>query len=156
MILRLTPKSPPTMITHNRRLLLLLLFCLIPLAIIFRSNLSGQYGKGTAQSDAARAHQSNATSFDHTGILDESLEGAPKILQVSMQFNGQFNILYERGLRSHVTYGEKWGYPTHFLRHDIVGSGDAGEGMYNKLLYLLTIMVNEQTKPYGKRAEWIA
>ena len=72
-----------------------------------------------------------------------------------MQFGGNFDLYYERGLRTHIENGEKWGYPTHYLRHDIVGRGEVAEGVYDKLLYLLTIMVNEMTKPYGKRAEWL-
>ena len=143
------------MITCNRRLLPILLLTLIPIFILLRSNFHERTQGIKEEAENEKAHQSNATTFDHVGLLDETSEGAPKLLQVSMQFNGQFSLLYERGLRSHIKYGEKWGYPTHFLRQDIVGHGDVGEGMFNKLLYLLTVMINEHTKPYGKRAEWI-
>ena len=145
------------MITQNRKYISLLLIALVPLALIFRQSFPERLQPRKHDKEQKPLnHQSNASSFEHPGVLDDTLEGAPKMSQVSMQYGGQFDITYERALRTHVRYGEKVGYPTHYLRQDLVGHGDAGEGMFNKLLYLLTIMVNEHTKPYGKRSEWIA
>ena len=150
------------MISQIRRLLTLLLLCVISITLL-RSGLRHRvqdhhkYAAQHAQEPEKRVeHQSNATSFQHAGVLDEPWEGAPRLLQVSAQYGSKMDLLYERGLRSHVKYGERWGYPTHFLRQDIIGKGDFGDGMFNKLLYLQTIIVTELTKPFGKRAEWIA
>lgn len=91
------------------------------------------------------------------GVFDDTAEGAAKVSQVSMQFGDHFDAFYERALRTHLKHGTKWGYPTHFLRQDIIGKqkDSQGESVYSKLLYLQTIMVNEMIKPFGKRSEWL-
>ena len=148
------------MLTTSPKYLSLLLLCFIPLVIYFRGNISERYNQHRASktvSEWAQAvlHKNNASSFEHDGVFDDTAEGAPRITQVSMQFGESFDLIYEKGLRTHIQNGEKWGYPTHYLRHDIVGKGEVAEGVYDKLLYLQTIMVNEMTKPFGKRAEWL-
>ena len=149
------------MIAASPTQLLLILLFLISWAFFIRDNLPQRHRAPTETSKTVNEwsevvlHRNNASSFEHDGVFDETAEGAPRLAQVSMQFGAKSDLMYERGLRTHIENGEKWGYPTHFLRQDIVGKGDAGEGMYDKPLYLLTIMVNEMTKPFGKRAEWI-
>ena len=137
-----------------------LLLLLIPLILLFRGDLSQRFQsshvtKTVSEWSQSVLYRNNASSFEHDGVLDDTAEGAPRLAQVSMQYGDNFDLMYERGLRTHIENGEKWGYPTHYLRHDIVGQGNVAEGVYDKLLYLLTIMVNEMTKPFGKRAEWI-
>ena len=148
------------MIVSSPRHLSLLLLFLIPLIIFFRGDLSRRFQstqvtKTVSEWSQSVLHRSNASSFEHDGVFDDTAEGAPRLAQVSMQYGDKFDLMYERGLRTHIENGEKWGYPTHYLRFDIVGKGEVAEGVYDKLLYLLTIMVNEMTKPFGKRAEWI-
>ena len=33
------------------------------------------------------------------------------------------NVAYERSVRTHLKHAEKWGYPSHILREDIIGQG---------------------------------
>lgn len=151
------------MLTHPPRYLSLFLFVFLPLVIYFRTSVNNHmpHVRGRPKADdgpsevVEAALNSNATNFVHDGVFDDTAEGAPRVAQVSMQYGDNFDLMYERGLRTHIVHGEKWGYPTHFLRHDIVGKGEGGQGVYDKLLYLQTIMVNEMTKPFGKRAEWL-
>lgn len=91
------------------------------------------------------------------GVFDDTSEGAAIISQVSMQFGDHFDVVSERALRTHIEHGQKWGYPTHYLRQDIIGQHEdsQSESVYNKLLYLQTIMVNEMIKPFGRRSEWL-
>jgi len=149
------------MLTHSPRYLSSLLLISVFLLFYFHDSVNQHLPglrrphKETSEWSEAVLHQANATSFEHDGVFDATTEGAPRIAQVSMQFGGNFDLMYERGLRTHIANGEKWGYPTHYLRHDIVGKGEVAEGVYDKLLYLQTIMVNEMTKSFGKRAEWL-
>ena len=55
------------------------------------------------------------------------MEGGPRIRQASMLFGGGEkgeDALYERTMKTHLLHGEKWGYPSHVLRKDLVGKGD--------------------------------
>ncbi|KAL9129692.1 MAG: hypothetical protein Q9217_001934, partial [Psora testacea] len=137
------------MLTSSPKYLFFLLLCFIPLFLYFRYHIPEPYYYIQALN-----HSKNATSFEHDGVLDEAAEGAPRITQVSMQFGDSFQLMNERGLKTHIANGEKWGYPTYYLRHDIIGKGELAEGVYDKLLYLQAIMVDEMTKPFGKRAHW--
>lgn len=150
------------MLTQIRRfvfvaLLILISFTLLRSRLRQRIQAHHKYAAQNAQEpEKVVTHHANASTFEHFGTLDEEWEGAPRLIQVSAQYGSKMDLLYERGLRSHVKYGEKWGYPTHYLRQDIIGKGDFGDGMFNKLLFLQTIMVTELIKPFGKRAEWLA
>ena len=73
-----------------------------------------------------------------------------------MFFGNKHDNMYERGLKTHITYGDRWGYPTDFLRQDILSDAEDSSPMYDKLLYLLSLMITEILKPDGRRAEWIA
>ena len=33
------------------------------------------------------------------------------------------NMAYERSMTTHLKHAEKWGYPSHVLREDIIGQG---------------------------------
>jgi len=90
----------------------------------------------------------------------------PRIRQVTMVLDngGSEQEMYERALETHYAHGERWGYSTHVLQQDIVGSEDgnvsrAGQwktGVFKKPLYLLSLVVAELAKPEEERAEWIA
>ncbi|KAL9101451.1 MAG: hypothetical protein Q9163_003282 [Psora crenata] len=149
------------MLAYSPKYLVVLLLCFVPLVLHFRDRTAERYYRNQAPqmvsqlSQAGTQEDNNSTSFQHDGVFDGTAEGAPRIAQVSMQFGGNFDLVFERGLRTHIENGEKWGYPTHYLRQDIVGKGDIAQGVYDKLLYLQTVMVGEMTKPFGKRAEWL-
>lgn len=72
-----------------------------------------------------------------------------------MVYESQRIGYYERSIDTHIKHGERWGWPTHILRQDIVGTGAYGTGFYNKPAYLLGLIIEEMTKPKEKRAEWI-
>ena len=88
-----------------------------------------------------------------------------KIHQVTMILDGEGpeHEVYERALKTHLAHAERWGYETHILREDIVGSGKSGRdskghwqsGVFKKPLYLLSLVINELAKPKEERAEWI-
>lgn len=88
-----------------------------------------------------------------------------KIHQVTMILDGDGpeHEVYERALKTHLAHAERWGYETHILREDIVGSGKSGRdskghwqsGVFKKPLYLLSLVINELAKPSEERAEWI-
>lgn len=71
-----------------------------------------------------------------------------RVAKVSMLY-GETNHIYERALQSHERHGERWGYPMHVLRQDIA------VGFWNKPSYLLSLVINELTKPAGERMEWL-
>ena len=89
----------------------------------------------------------------HNGIesLSTIHEGGPRIRQATMIYQtDKYNVVYERAVDSHLRHGERWGVPTHILRHDIVEAG-----YFNKPAYLLGLIINELAKPYGKRSDWL-
>lgn len=71
-----------------------------------------------------------------------------RVAKVSMLY-GETNHMYERALQSHERHGKRWGYPMHILRQDIA------VGFWNKPSYLLSLVINELTKPAGERMEWL-
>ena len=84
-------------------------------------------------------------------IVEHPDEGGPRLRQATMIYETErFNAIYERSVDTHIKHGEKWGVPTHILRHDVVEAG-----FFNKPAYLLGLMIEEMAKPYGKRAGWI-
>ena len=86
---------------------------------------------------------------DVTISLNEGTDSGPRLRQATMIY-GTGTSVYEGCVDTHVKHGEHWDVPTHVLRHDIVDSG-----YFNKPAFLLGLIINERTKPYGKRAEWI-
>jgi hypothetical protein len=96
------------------------------------------------------------TSLDFSGkVFDDTLEGGPRIRQASMVFGGRESAVYERSLKTHIEHGEMHGYPTHFLRQDVIGEGEWVKLLFDKILYLQSLIIHEMTKPYGKRSEWV-
>ena len=84
-------------------------------------------------------------------LVDDPDEGGPRVRQATMIYeSGKFNSIYERSIDTHIKHGEKWGVPTHILRHDIIEAG-----FFNKPAYVLGLIIEEMAKPYGKRAGWI-
>lgn len=67
---------------------------------------------------------------DQISIFDSTLEGGARIRQACMLFSSKDaskqmgeNVAYERSMRTHLKHAEKWGYPSHILREDIIGHG---------------------------------
>ena len=90
-------------------------------------------------------------SKDDNTSAHHAQEGGPRIRQASMIYSSNdYNAVYERAVASHIRHGDRWGVPTHVLRHDIVEAG-----FFNKPAYLLGLVIEELSKPYGQRADWI-
>ncbi|KAF1986911.1 glycosyltransferase family 34 protein, partial [Aulographum hederae CBS 113979] len=70
-----------------------------------------------------------------------------RIAKASMLF-GQTNELYERALASHEKHNEMHGYPSSVLRHSVT------TGYWNKISYLMSLIVLELGKPKDERLEW--
>ena len=79
----------------------------------------------------------------------------PKTRQVTMRFGGTPNPVDEQSLNTHIEHGKRWGYPTHILRQNIIGSDDWSESCFGKPSYMLSILISELAKPENERAEWL-
>jgi galactosyl transferase GMA12/MNN10 family len=63
--------------------------------------------------------------------------------------SGFEDIVYERALETHIRHAERWGYPMY------VGRENAADGMFNKIAYILNIVLQELYKPAEDRIEWL-
>jgi hypothetical protein len=63
--------------------------------------------------------------------------------------SGFEDIVYERALDTHLKHAEKHGYPMY------VGRENAADGMFNKIAFILHIVLQELYKPAQDRIEWI-
>lgn len=72
----------------------------------------------------------------------------PKFVKVAVA-SGFEDILYEKALQTHIDHAEKWGYPLYMARES------AADGMFNKVAYIMDIVLNELYKPAEERMEWL-
>jgi hypothetical protein len=63
--------------------------------------------------------------------------------------SGFEDVVYERALDTHLKHAEKHGYPMY------VGRENAADGMFNKIAYILHIVLQELYKPAEDRIEWL-
>ncbi|KAF2103390.1 hypothetical protein NA57DRAFT_18268, partial [Rhizodiscina lignyota] len=56
---------------------------------------------------------------------------------------------YEKALQTHIDHAKKWGYPLYMAREN------AADGMFNKVAYIMTVLLNELYKPADERVEWL-
>lgn len=82
------------------------------------------------RSSAALSIQDTKDLADQNDIFDTTLEGGARIRQACMLFSSDdttkemgANVVYERSVRTHLKHAERWGYPSHILREDIIGNG---------------------------------
>jgi len=71
-----------------------------------------------------------------------------KVAKVSMLL-GETNELFERALDSHKLHNEVYGYPMVVLRESV------SVGYWNKLSWLLSLVVLELGKAEGERMDWL-
>ena len=133
----------------------------LALLVVFTFYLANPFGRAafgrgtstdatwhTGQGEPAEADQ-NAAAYNITGPSAD--HAGPRLRQASMIYSeNDYNAVYERAVASHIRHGDQWGVPTHILRHDIIESG-----FFNKPAYLLGLVIDELSKPYGQRSEWI-
>jgi hypothetical protein len=63
--------------------------------------------------------------------------------------SGFEDVVYERALDTHIRHAERHGYPMY------VGRENAADGMFNKIAYILNIVLQELYKPAEERIEWL-
>ncbi len=63
--------------------------------------------------------------------------------------SGFEDTLYERALDTHVQHSVRHGYPIYVARENAV------DGIFNKIAYILDILLNELYKPADERVEWL-
>lgn len=86
---------------------------------------------------------------------DIVVESGSRITQVTMQFGDPYDVIIERALRTHIDHGEKWKYPTHLVRENILAVEDPEKKPFNKLWALMKVMLTEMTKPRETRSDWL-
>ncbi|KAI9806044.1 MAG: hypothetical protein M1833_004451 [Piccolia ochrophora] len=84
-------------------------------------------------------------------IEPETLEidSQPTIGKVTILFGGDVNPTYERALSTHETHNRKHNYPMHVLRHGILND------VWTKPAYILSLLLQELTKPESERLKWL-
>ncbi|KAL6713675.1 hypothetical protein ACLMJK_009140 [Lecanora helva] len=137
----------------------IILYHRIPRDQSFSSAVAAKFRTSSTSSLPLGDNSSLVEQMDNGDFLfNQALEGGPRIRQASMLFGtgekGE-DVTYERAIKTHLQHGERWGYTTHVLRHDIVGKDDFKVLVFGKLLYLQSLIVQEMARPFGKRAEWI-
>lgn len=112
--------------------LAILLFLALPTILYYRSPLLERARFRNPSSVTTSLSQSilgdKSSLVEQNVLFDVKMEGGPRIRQATMLFGtsrdrGQ-NVMYERATKTHLKHAERWGYPTHILRQDIVGKGD--------------------------------
>ena len=59
--------------------------------------------------------------------------------------------MYAKALETHVAHGDHWGVPPHVLRRSMVEEGIH----FNKLAWLMHLIMGELSRPETERSEWI-
>ncbi|QIW96704.1 hypothetical protein AMS68_002222 [Peltaster fructicola] len=78
---------------------------------------------------------------------DERLGARTRIGKCTMLFNG--NSLWERAIKSHEAHNKLHGYRLHVLRQEIF------DGVWNKIAYILSLILRELAKPESEQLEWL-
>lgn len=63
--------------------------------------------------------------------------------------SGFEDVVYERALQTHIRHAERHGYPMY------VGRENAADGMFNKIAFILNIVLQELYKPAEDRIGWV-
>lgn len=94
----------------------------------------------------------NKTSPHQNGslaIVPKVIPGKrPKWAKVAVA-SGFEDIVYEKALDTHIGHAKKHGYPMY------VGRENAADGMFNKIAFILNIVLQELYKPAEDRIEWL-
>lgn len=59
------------------------------------------------------------------------------------------DAFYNESMRLHLTYDTTHGYPSYVLKSDMY------EGVWNKIVYLSTIIAEQLQKPEAERLQWL-
>lgn len=100
-----------------------------------------------------RRHTSTSAAIDSNDDFGDNYAG-PRIRQATMLYEGdkdKLRSIYERSVETHRKHGQRWGYPTHVLAHDLIEPGS----YFNKPAFLQSLILAELAKSENKRAHWI-
>ena len=73
----------------------------------------------------------------------------PTIAKVSMLYGENPEPVYVRALRSHLVHNKRFNYAMFVLTEEAIG------GFWNKPMYLLSLMIQELSKPSAERLRWL-
>ncbi|KAL4873559.1 hypothetical protein BDV12DRAFT_80716 [Aspergillus spectabilis] len=85
--------------------------------------------------------------YPNTAATIESISPQPTVGKVMMIYGN--NTVYERAVETHKEHCRRLGYPLFLLRREVL------DGVWNKLAYLISLIVQELEKPPGQRLEWL-
>ncbi|KAK5946659.1 hypothetical protein PMZ80_000802 [Knufia obscura] len=92
----------------------------------------------------------SSLSPPHTTNINTNTTHPAKIGKVSMLVNSAAtNPTYQRALKTHTRHASQHSYPTFLLHHDI------NTGYWNKIYYLLQILLSELAKPESQRLTFL-
>ena len=84
--------------------------------------------------------------FAHHPKEDVTATNPPMVAVVSMLYGD--NDYYIRAINTHIRHAERFGYPAYVLRNEII------DGVWNKLAYMMHVMINEMEKG-EEGAKWL-
>ena len=90
----------------------------------------------------------------HGQNLSIPISDRPRLIQATVIYPGPPDPLYEGCLNSHIRHGEKWGYRTEVL-HELMFPTSQHRGLFNKIAFLLSLLLKEMALPAEERAEWL-
>ena len=103
------------------------------------------------------SHPANINSTAVTTVpaigKDGSRDPAPRILQVSIVFGKSESATIQRSLKLHIQHGKRWGISTRILRQDVLGKGEWLKLVFDKIIYLQGLMIEEMAKFQNERSE---
>jgi hypothetical protein len=73
---------------------------------------------------------------------------APRVAKVAVA-SGFEDIVYEKALKTHIDHAKRWSYPLY------MGRETAADGMFNKIAFIMNVLLNELYKPAEERVEWL-
>lgn len=81
-------------------------------------------------------------------LPSDTSSGTPRVAKITL-LSGIEDLAYEKALETHREHARIHGYPMYIARET------AWAGAYNKIAYLMDILLNEMFKPPEDRVEWL-
>lgn len=83
-----------------------------------------------------------------TPEIPRNITKRPRFAKVTVA-SGFEDILYERALDTHILHAKRYGYPMYIARENVA------DGMFNKIAYILHVLLYELFMPADERVEWL-
>ncbi|KAK2629707.1 hypothetical protein QTJ16_000527 [Diplocarpon rosae] len=130
---------------HNRQrlhpskvLIISLFWAFVTYGVYFNKFRSESPGFGSRQ----------AMISDSDLLFERKMNGQKTISKVSMLYGNQ-KPGFERAMKTHEEHNRLHGYRMHLLRHEIL------DNVWSKPAYILSILLQELTKPETERVSWL-